>query len=583
MKKIKLLGCLVAALLFSISAIYAGTDQTQISWLKLAFRLFGGLSVFLFGLEMMSVGMKKTAGNGMRSILGVLTRNRVIALACGAFVTVVIQSSSATTLILVSFVQAGLISFSQSMGVLLGADIGTTVTAQMIAFELTDYALLLCAVGFLIRQLEKRQHFKNVGEIILGFGILFFGMKLISDAMDPLRNYAGFIELLQGLENPILGILAAAFFTALIQSSSAFTGIIIVLAQQGLISLEAGIPLVFGANIGTCVTAGLACIGSNREAKRMAIAHAMFKIAGVCLFIFWIPVFADFIRWIDMPFESGTARQIANAHTIFNVCMAFVFLPFTQVFATVIMRTLPAVKSEKGIRQAVWHMDKGAIPTPAMAIDLARTELSHMAKVVSRMLESIIFPFISSAERRDPYSPQLNLLEGVTMREEQLDFLEEKVSRYLIEITKDYTSPEQTDEIYVMLSIASDIENIGDLINRNLIPLLLKKKKLKMDFSSEGVEEITIYHSKALKQLRLLEEAFAEKDLELANQIMSRERKYLDLESQYRSRHLHRLIIEQKETAETHEVHMELMDLLKQIVLYSCNIATNFQSIGTRN
>ena len=291
----------IFVLLFG-KALYAASSSQDISWMMLIFGLFGGLALFLFGMELMSEGMKKTAGNQMRTILGALTRNRVIALFCGAFVTMVIQSSSATTVMLVSFVQAGLMTFAQSMGVILGADIGTTITAQMIAFKLTDYALLMIAIGFIVRMLGKTDNVKNIGEAILGFGVLFFGMKMMSDAMKPLRTYAEFINLLKGLENPILGILVGAAFTALVQSSSAFTGVIIVLAQQNLITLDAGIPMVFGANIGTCVTAGLASIGTSRDAKRVALAHVLFKIAGVFLFIFWIPYFADLIRMLAQQF-----------------------------------------------------------------------------------------------------------------------------------------------------------------------------------------------------------------------------------------------------------------------------------------
>jgi len=242
----------------------------------------------------------------MRSILSMLTRNRLIGLTAGAFVTMVIQSSSATTVMLVSFVQAGLMTFTQSLGVILGADIGTTVTAQLIAFKLTDYALLLVGAGFLLRMFGKTESMKSTGDVILGFGILFFGMKLMSDSMKPLRSYGAFIDIMKNLEHPIKGILAGAVFTAVVQSSSATTSVIIVLAEQGFLSLEAGIPVIFGANVGTCVTAGLASIGAEREAKRVALAHVLFKVAGVLLFVFWIPAFSELIRAASSPKAENT-------------------------------------------------------------------------------------------------------------------------------------------------------------------------------------------------------------------------------------------------------------------------------------
>ncbi|MBW2562621.1 MAG: Na/Pi cotransporter family protein, partial [Deltaproteobacteria bacterium] len=271
-KNIKLQKVLFLTFIFAATiakpVLAAGETSAEISWNFLIIGLFGGLAFFLYGMEKMSEGMKKSAGNKMRSILGALTKNRVIGLVVGAFVTMVIQSSSATTVMLVSFVQADLMTFAQSLGVILGADIGTTITAQLIAFKLTDYALLMIAIGFSLRMFGKNDNLKNIGEVLLGFGILFYGMKLMSDAMSPLRTWPEFINIMKGLENPFLGLLIGAAFTALIQSSSAFSGIVIVLAQQGLITLEAGIPLVFGANIGTCITAGLASIGTSREAKR---------------------------------------------------------------------------------------------------------------------------------------------------------------------------------------------------------------------------------------------------------------------------------------------------------------------------
>jgi phosphate:Na+ symporter len=217
-------------------------------------------------MEKMSEGMKKSAGGGMRRILAALTNNRIIGLMVGAFVTMVIQSSSATTVMLVSFVQAQLLIFSQTLSVILGANIGPTVTAQLIAFKLTDYAFLMIIVGFSLTVFSKKDSYKYLGESLLGFGILFLGMKVMSDSMKPLRDYGPFIDLMKDLENPVYGLLIGAIFTALIQSSSAFTGIVIVLAQQGLISLEAGIPMLLGANIGTCVTAGIASIGTSRDA-----------------------------------------------------------------------------------------------------------------------------------------------------------------------------------------------------------------------------------------------------------------------------------------------------------------------------
>ncbi len=587
----------IAVFFVSSSLSSEGVQKSvNIQWSTLLIGLAGGLAFFLYGMEKMSEGMKNTAGNKMRSILASLTKNRVIALTVGAFVTMVIQSSSATTVMLVSFVQAGLLTLTQSLGVILGADIGTTITAQMIAFKLTDYALLMVTVGFLLKIFGKNKRIKDIGDIIIGFGILFFGMKLMSDVMKPLRTYEPFIDLMKDMESPIMGILIGAGFTAVVQSSSATTGILIVLAQQGLLTLEGGIPILFGANIGTCVTAALACIGSSREAKRVAIAHIIFKIAGVCLFIFWIPQFAEVVKAIAGYFGSGTARQIANAHTLFNLSLGLGFLPFTPLFSKFIYFIFPEKAQPKSSIIKTFHIDDSMLKTPSLAIDLARLEISRMAKLLGRMLNAIIIPFLSdiryiskhnttSEERRlllreiptrDEIHPDLTLLEGIDLREEKLDFLADKLSVYLTKIARRDITREQAKEVFGMMSIVKDMESMGDIIHRNMLPLIAKKNKLVFDFCEEGKEELLIYHSKVVKQIELLRQAFGTFNLEAAQYIMQKERKYLDLESKYRASHLKRIIAEKQESLQTSQVHTELMDLMKQILLYSSNIAKTY-------
>jgi phosphate:Na+ symporter len=572
-KQIKLLFIFFIASLFFANTLFAGGSPVEISWGFLIIGLFGGLAIFIFGMEMMSEGMKKSAGNKMRAILGALTKNRVIALIVGAFVTMVIQSSSATTVMLISFVQAELMGFAQAIGVILGANIGTTITAQLIAFKLTDYALLMIITGFLMRFLAKNDNIRFTGEAILGFGFLFFGMKLMGDSMQPLRTYQGFIDIMKGLENPLLAVLVGSVFTGIIQSSSAFTGIVIVLAQQQMITLEAGIPMILGANIGTCITAGLASIGTARDAKRVAIAHVIFNTLGAALFIFWIPAFADIIRAIANIFNSDTARQIANAHSLFNVTMALIFLPFATLLAKLVLRILPDKVEEKDLDPAPRHLDMSMIPTPVLAIDSARSEISRMAKILGRMFDAIIIPFTSNEPWLDERYPQLSLLETIKEREKKLDFLEIKIVDYLLQITRQELSEDQAIEVYGMLSIAKDIESIGDIINNRMVPLIDRKEALDKDFSKRGKKELEAYHENICKQLKRLEHTFAEIDPEIARKTVLMEEKYIDLLSQYQSELLTRLTKEQEQPMKTHRVYWDLMDLLKQINVFTGNIA----------
>ena len=578
--------CLI---ILGTGSLFGGNNSGDtIRWGLLIMGLFGGLSLFLYGMAKMSEGMKKAAGNRMRNILAMLTKNRIIGMVVGAFVTMVIQSSSATTVMLVSFVQAELMTYAQSIGIILGANIGTTITAQLVAFKLTDYALLLITVGFVMTMFGKKESIKHIGEAILGFGILFFGMKLMSDAMKPLREFQPFIDLMKGLENPLLGILIGAAFTALVQSSSAFTGIVIVLAQQGLLTLEAGIPLIMGANVGTCITAGLASIGTIREAKRVALAHVLFNISGVLIFVWLIPPLAELVRSLSSSsglvgmekLAAETPRQIANAHTIFNVSVGLIFLPFIGILAKQVYRILPEEEKAKGIEPATWHLDESQITHPAVAIDLTRSEISRMSKIIGRMLEAIIDPFKSNDVQQDKIYPQLSLIEGVEMREEKIDFLDEHIVKYLRQIGQQELSDRQIQEVYGMTSIVNDIESIGDIIEKNMIPLIAKKSALNTDFSDEGKEELDIFHTKVCKQISRLKDAFSELDPVIAKRIMLKEEKYTDLETIYRSKHLERLHEERLETVETHEIHMEIMDLLKQINVYTGNIAKTIQNMA---
>lgn len=538
------------------------------------FGLAGGLGLFLFGMDMMSSSLQRSAGGRMRTILGTLTANRFLGAAVGAFVTMVIQSSSATTVMLVSFVQAQLMTFSQTLGVILGADIGTTITAQLIAFKLTDYALLMIALGFGLKYLSRKQSLRNLGDVLLGFGMLFYGMAIMSKAMYPLRTYQPFLDMLAGLENPFFGILVGAIFTALIQSSSAFTGIIIVLAQQGFLTLDAGIPLIFGANIGTCITAFLASINSGRDAKRVALAHTLFKVAGVLLVVFWIPLFADFVRKISpggaiypgdtTQLAKFIPRQIANAHTVFNVGLAVLFLPFTNLFGKLILRMLPDKAEETEARYRPRYLERSMLQTPALALNLAKVEILRLGEIVKGMAENVIKPFLDN---------DMEVLDELHEREHEVDDLDEQISAYLIQIGKQDLSPEQTEEVYLMMHVTKQYEFMADIIDKELRPLAHKKASLAADFSAAGSKEVQAYHVKMLKQIARGLEAFREDSLETAKKVAAKQAKYVALEGDYRQAHFERVGGDVKESVATSEVHLALMDALRKMNSHSADVA----------
>ena len=286
---------LLLVLAYPLAGFAAGAPAGEIDWLRLLMGLFGGLAMFLFGMEQMSDGLKGAAGDTLKDILARLTRNRFMGALTGAFVTAVLNSSSVTTVLVVGFISAGFMTLAQSVGVIMGANIGSTFTAQIIAFNVTQYALIMVAIGFYFLFAGRQEKTRYYGAMIMGLGLVFYGMGVMGDAMKPLRTYEPFIELMTRMENPLLGILVGAVFTGLVQSSAATTGIAIVMATEGLISLPAGIALAFGANIGTCVTALLAAIGKPVDAQRAAAVHTLFNIAGVLVWILFIPLLVDIV------------------------------------------------------------------------------------------------------------------------------------------------------------------------------------------------------------------------------------------------------------------------------------------------
>ena len=546
----------------SLFASSSSNDAEGFSFFLIIIGLFGGLGMFLYGMEMMSDGMKMTAGNSMRAILKKLTSNRFIAVFVGAFITMIIQSSSATTVMLVSFVNSGLLNFVQALGVILGSNIGSTVTAQIVAFKVTDYALLLIAVGSIMTLFSKKDSAKHIGFVILGFGLLFYGMKVMSDTMKPLRTDPTFNIILTSFENPFLGIIAGAVFTALIQSSSATTGIVITLASSGSITLEAGIPLIFGANIGTCITALLAGLKATRDAKRVAIGHVLFNVIGVLVFCFWIPTFADLVAQTT----DNVPRQIANAHTIFNIVSTMLFIPFAPFISRTIIRYFPDKEKLRNIEKpAILNLDEKVLSYPTAAINNAQAEISGVVGLTERVVGSLVSPFITDKDQSDVENPELNLITGLHQRLEKIKYLNENISNYLIKISQQDLTSHQSREVFALVSATNYLNSINDTVKMKFENLIGKKESLDEGFSDAGQEEILVYHAKLLKQIKRLNKYFAKYDRAKATKIMKKGKKYKDLEEKYRLEHFKRVSGNVSVSVATHQLHVELMDMLKQI------------------
>ncbi|MDK2977379.1 MAG: phosphate:Na+ symporter [Bacteroidales bacterium] len=535
--------------------------------------LIGGLGLFLLGMSMMSDGMQNAAGDKMRAILSQLTNNRFIAIGVGSFITMIVQSSSATTVMLVSFVQSKLMKFRQTIGVILGAGIGTTITAQLIAFKLTDYSLLMIGVGFILNSFFKHGLIKNIGKTILGFGILFFGMYIMSESMSPLRSFTPFLELLINLENPLLGILVGILFTALIQSSAAFIGIMIIFATQGFLTLEASIPLLLGANIGTAVTAILASLKTNREAKQVALAHTLFKVFGVLVFLFWIPQFAELIRIVSpKSFEASGSlnsigdvmpRQIANAHTFFNIVLTILVLPFTNQFAILIEKLLPLKPDEKPVFKT-HYLDQSMLKSSSLALNLAKQEVIRMGRLTQDMTSDIIIPFLIKGK---------GIFENIRKNEEEVNFLRDEVNNYILKITRENINEDRINEAFQLLYTVKEFEQIADIISTNLIPKAEFWCSKEYEFSPAGKKEIVDYHTRTLKQLSRAIEVFADVNLEKAQAMKQKYKQYRNMEFDLEKQHFERLREDVGQSVDSSKTHVELMTNLRAINGHATNIA----------
>jgi phosphate:Na+ symporter len=473
-KRIRLLlvPLLIAGAFLACTSAWAVEGVTaDIDWAHMAMGLFGGLALFLFGMEQMSDALKSALGDQMKVLLAKLTRNRFTGALTGAFVTAVVQSSSVTTVLVVGFVSAGMMSMAQSIGIIMGANVGTTVTAQIVAFKVEEAALWMIAIGFVMLFTSRQEKIKHYGSMLMGLGMIFYGMGLMGDAMHPLRSYEPFVQLMSGMDRPLLAIVVGALFTALVQSSSATTAIVITMAGQGLISLEAGIALAFGANIGTCITAQLAALGKSREALRAAMVHLLFNVGGVVIWLPFISVLAGWVTGISPshPELEGTARlaaevprQIANAHTVFNIANTLIFIGFTGYLARLVERMIPAVVEVEKVIIRPKYLDDTLIETPALALQRVRLEIARMGEIVQQMLGGF---------RAGMLDRERGKLEEVRKMDDQVDVLEGEILRYLGALRTQSLSEQEGVDLALAMKAADGIESVGDVIETELVGL----------------------------------------------------------------------------------------------------------------
>lgn len=510
--------------------------------LQIVFGLVGGLAIFIYGMNMMSECLQKAAGEKMKSILALLTRNPVLGVLAGAITTAVLQSSSATTVMAIGFVSAGLMSLPQAISIIFGANIGTTMTAQIIAFKITDYIYIIIFIGFIISFVAKSEKVKSIGQTIFAFGLLFLGIETMGDVMKPLASSPVFTDLIAKVSNmPVLGVAVGTLMTLVVQSSSATIAVLQNFAAQAgpdgvtsILGLTGAIPILLGDNIGTTITALLASIGQNKDAKRTAVAHCIFNISGCLLFIWFIKPFAALIQYISPkgPEIEVISRQIANSHTVFNITMTLIWVCLINVMVKIVMTLIPDGKAVAVDPAKPLYLDEKMTNQPTAALQLVAKEILHISDIVKDAVSNTI----EIVKTED-----ISQLEGLLEKGKNIKALTEKTTEYLALLFSSGTMTEQqAAQTASLMYILSDVERMGSL-SVEIAKCIQEKEQNNYKYTPEAMDELQ-------KSLRTLEKMFidsmkalqGDKSVQI-DKMLKRKDKIMDLDIKMRKAHLQRV------------------------------------------
>ncbi len=522
--------------------------------------LVAGLALFLFGMNMMSSNLEKAAGSGLRKMLNALTKNKYLGLIVGALFTMVIQSSSATTVMAVGLVNAGLMNLTQSVGVIFGANIGTTITAQLIAFKLTKAAPILLIVGVGMMLFIRKKTIQRLGYVVLGFGLLFFGLNTMSDSMKPLRELQAFKDIMVQLSGP-MGILAGALITTIVQSSSASVGILQALSMQGLIGIESAIFVVLGTNIGTCITAILASIGTSKNAKRAALIHLMFNVFGSALMIglvYALPI----TRWVTSWSPGDVSRQIANSHLLFNVLATAIFLPMSSIFVKVSKRV---ISGEDPLREPMklMYIEDHLFITPTIVVAQLIKEVERMGEIAYKCIRNAVSAFINKDQK---------LIDQVFSDEQVTDFLNHEITHYLVKANQLDLSPGDAKLVGAMYHVINDLERIGDHAE-NIAEFAQLRIDNKMTFTKKALEELGDMSEKVFNLLQKANDIFTNTDVKTAKtEIAPLEQEIDDLEKEHKQEHIDRLNRGDC-TPRSGTIFIEILSNLERVADHATNVA----------
>ncbi len=525
-------------------------------YINILLGLFSGLALFLFGMEFMGDGLENAAGSRLKSFFDKAITNPLKGALVGTFVTAIIQSSSATTVMVVGFVNAGLMSLYQAVGVIMGANIGTTITGQLITFKIDDYIPLFIIIGAALILFMKQEKRKEIGKIIFGFGLLFMGLSAMKDAMSPIAETTFFQDLILALEgNMFLGILVGAVMTAVVQSSSASTAILLSLAATGAISLQVAIPILFGNNIGTCVTALLSSLNANKVAKKAAFIHLSFNLIGTLIFLPLINILSQVVVYLGGDID----KQIANAHTIFNIVNVIILLPFAGVFVK--LANL-ALKDKEGEKPTINRLDRRFLETPAIAFEQAFQESLTMYDLAKENLTLATNALIDG---------KITDLKRVYENESEINRLERDLSTFLVAISSHDITEVDTNRITSMIKIVSDIERIGDH-SKNIAELAEEVSTGKLKFTNDAIEELKLMYNYTLESINSSYASYKNNNRQKANDTVIFEENIDRLEELLRDKHIQRLS-QNKCTAHSGAVFLDAISNFERIGDHSINIA----------
>lgn len=555
---------------------------------QMVITLLGGLALFIYGMNLMSDGLQKAAGEKMQKVLALLTKNPILGVLAGTVCTAVLQSSSATTVMVLGFVSAGLMKLPQAISIILGANIGTTITAQLIAFQIGDYAWLFVAIGFILYFFIKKEIITNIGQTTFAFGMLFVGINIMGEAMKPLASSPFFIDLMMQVQDiPILGVLLGTGMTVLVQSSSATIAVLQNLAStaaadgvSSIIGLTRALPILFGDNIGTTITALLASIGGTINAKRTAAAHIIFNITGTFIFIWFIPLYADFIQFISPKGAEVDviARQIANAHMCFNLFNTLLWLPFIGILVKIVTKIVPGKDTDRLPSEPV-YLDYNVLERPFAAIHLAMKELSRLAGFASQMLVAAKKAFLGNS---------INEVKNVLELEKSVNELQKKIVSYMASISStDTVTEKQAAQLSGLMHVAADIEHVGDYCE-NIAVFAEEKTKNKYEFSDAACAEIYECFDHAARMLRDSIEALETGDYRVAKGVKEQEEQLNHIEVLLRKQHMKR-ISEKKCSPEFTVIYTDVIHNIERIGDCCDNIANavldnvNFKASDSSN